>query len=217
MLKMKCSSCEEEIQSSLLAELDNITCPHCRADVPVNDVIVSAQGYSYHRNDLIKRQFRYKMLITEVTKERELMEKTPSVSAESIKSLDRFLATLEEMMAGARSNLRLEFDRSLPVAYKSKQLSSSGRLVNLSMEGACLETEHGNPLPKNKAAIALRFTLPGNQNSVTLKGTVAWVKTPPANKNSQPQIGVNFAPLDQDVHATLWAFISLNATDSPSN
>jgi hypothetical protein len=214
MLKMKCSSCEKEIRSPLLAEIGSISCPHCRMDTPVNDIIVSAQGYSYHRDDLIKRQFRYKTLIAEVTKERELLENSPASSAESIKSLDRFLATLEEMMAGARDHLRIEFDRHMPVAYKTKQLSSSGRLLNLSMQGACLEVEGGNQLPKKKAAIALRLSLPGEQDSVILNGTVAWIKKSLKKKNPYPLIGVNFTPLDQDVHAVLWAFISHSVTVS---
>ena len=212
MLKMKCPNCEKELTSPLLAEIETIACKHCQETVPVKDVIVSAKGYSYHRNDLIKRLFRYKSLISEVTKELEMLEKSPESSPQSKKSLDRFLATLEEMMAGARDHLRIEFKQALPVTYKSKRGLGTGRLANLSMDGACLETEKDSTLPRNGTDLAISFALPGERQPVTLNGKVAWLKKTTNDKNHSPQIGIKFTPLDPDVHATLWAFISNSAT-----
>lgn len=207
MLKMKCTNCEAEIASPLLAELEQIDCPHCAKKVPVQDVIIHAQGYSYHRDDLIRRLFRYKTLISEVSKERALLERSPEASDESKHSLDRFLTTLEEMLAGARDHLRIEFERPLPVSYSTTRLAGNATLANLSMQGACLNMGEGQQLPKSKSAIEIVFLIPGSRQSVTLNGKVVWQKKATA-KQPHPQIGIDFSSLDSELRATIWAFIS---------
>ncbi len=210
MLKIKCQNCQEEISSPLLAEIDQIDCPHCQQNTPVKDVIIHTQGYSYHRNDLINRLFRYKTLLAEVAKERELLEKSPEASPESKKSLARFMKTLEEMLAGARNNLRMEFDRSLLVTYQVARFSDSAQLTNLSMKGACIETARDKALPRTKVPIKISLTLPGKQEQVSLDGVVAWTRT--NRDNAQPQqIGISFSPLDTELRTVLWAFISHSA------
>jgi hypothetical protein len=213
MLKMTCQNCTKEISSPLLVELANIDCPHCGKTVPVNNIIISAQGYTYHRSDLIKRLFRYKSLIAEVTNERDLLEKKPGSSPLSKKSLTRFLETLEEMMAGAREHLRIDFAPSLPVAYETEGRTSTCHLINLSLEGARLETETGKPLPNKKSPISINFSLPDEQRSITLNGNVSWTKNAARSKSHHPQIGLRFGHLEQDLQAALWSFISYSTSE----
>ena len=207
MLKINCQSCKKEIRSPLLAELTQTECPHCNQDVPVKDVIVCANGYSYYRTDLIKRLFRYKSLLAEAAKDYQRLQTNPDASQESRQSSKRFLDTLEEMLAGARDSVRIDFAEQLPVYFKSETMTGHGHLANLSMEGACLEVLESAQLPQNRRPIVLSFTLPGEASPLILSGDIAWLKSAP-NGHSCPQIGINFAPQDQSVRATLWSFIA---------
>ena len=140
MLKMKCPDCSEFIVSKLLAEVDAIDCEHCGKRVTVKDVMVFAKGFTFHRDDLAKRLFRYKTLINEVLQERTLLEQNNRASEESKKSLDQFLVALREVMDGARTSLRLDFTEPFPILLESSQGRHMGTLVNLSTTGACINT-----------------------------------------------------------------------------
>jgi hypothetical protein len=214
MLKMKCPNCDQYIVSALLAEIDTVPCEHCRQTVPVNDLLVSAQGFTIHRDDLIKRFFRYQKLLSEVTKERELMENNKDISMESRQSVDRFLATLEEMMAGARKNFRIQFSRPAPAQINFDVRDFTGWLVNLSMEGARFQTEAPDPLPKPKSLISLQFSLEGRTEVFSLSGVVAWVR--PSKKVNLParDIGVRFKNLDEPTQSDLWQFIAKGANSN---
>ncbi|SHJ93213.1 PilZ domain-containing protein [Malonomonas rubra DSM 5091] len=201
MLKMKCPKCEEMIVSALLSDIEKIPCEHCKEVVPVTNVMVFAEGFTFHRNDLIKRMFRYKTLLMEIRKEREMLDKNPEASAEGKRSLERFAQALAEVMAGARNNLRIDFSSPVPVKFRAGQQSGEGQLINLSMSGACLEIKRQLISPKKKMPIQIGFTLPGTERQFTLKGFVSWVK-----KGSS--LGVEFAELPADVQEQLWTFIS---------
>lgn len=215
MLKMKCPNCQQYIVSALLAEIETVPCEHCRQTVPVQDLLVSAQGFTIHRDDLIKRFFRYQKLLTEVTKERELMEQSRDISVESRQSVDRFLTTLEEMMAGARKNFRIQFSRTAPVQISFDRRVFPGWLVNLSMEGARLQTEAPDPLPKPKSVISVEFSLAGRTEAFSLSGVVAWVRPAKEEKTPTRDIGIRFKKLDETTQADLWQFIVKRAGGNP--
>jgi hypothetical protein len=202
MLKMKCPQCEEMIVSPLLSDLDQIPCEHCKEIVPVaDDVLVFAEGFTFHRNDLIKRVFRYKTLLDEICKERELLEKNPDASEESKKSLARFAEALAEVMAGARRNFRIDFTQQVPLRYRINSQQQTGLLNNLSMSGACVQIERRTACPRKKTALAVAFRLPGVDHSFTLTGSVSWVK-------KGTSFGVEFDKLPQRDADTLWDFIT---------
>lgn len=201
MLKMKCPKCHEMIVSALLSDMDQVPCGNCKEIVPVNDVMVFAEGFTFHRSDLVKRLFRYKTLLDEITKERALLEKNPDASAESKKSLEKFAQALAEVMAGARKNLRIEFTDRIPLRFRFNSSISSGILVNLSMSGACFEVSENAFCPRKKSVLALEFNLPGIDYTFTLAGTVSWVK-------KGRSVGVEFNTLDQKDIDTLWFYIS---------
>ena len=57
MLIMKCPKCNKYISSALLAEIATIVCEHCSAEVAVKNVLVSSNGFTFDRQDLLKRFF----------------------------------------------------------------------------------------------------------------------------------------------------------------
>jgi hypothetical protein len=201
MLKMKCSKCEEMIVSALLSDMDEVSCEHCQAVVPVDNVMVFAEGFTFHRNDLIKRLFRYKGLLDEISKERALLEKNPQASVESKKSLDRFAQALAEVMAGARKNLRIDFSDSIPIRYRVNARAENGKLTNISMSGACIEIAPKAACPRKKTALTIEFSLPGVDFEFSLPGNVSWAKR-------GQTFGVEFSELEQQTFDRLWNYIS---------
>lgn len=214
MLKMKCPKCDEMIVSALLSEIDTVGCGHCKEVVPVGDVLIYAEGFTFHRNDLVKRLFRYKTLLNEVRKEREMLEKSTDASDESKKSLDRFLQALEEVMAGARNHLRLDFSDRLPVRFRCNEQIQTGFLSNLSMSGACIELSPKTAYPKKKAPISVCLSLPGCNDDFTLPAVVSWINKEKTAARKANSIGVEFKSLNQKVVDILWDFIASAASVS---
>jgi len=210
MLKICCSSCNKEIISPLLVEYKQTICPHCLKEIPVEDVIVYANGYSYFRSDLVKRISYYKSLLLETAKECDLLDRDPSVSPASKQSRMRFLATLEEMMAGARDRFRIMMPENCPVNYLNNQINGEGSLVNLSRGGACIAIQDSARLPMKSTPVVLCFTLPGDSKPLAIKGTISWSKS--ENAELSKQFGVSFLPQEQEASDKIWNFITRFST-----
>ena len=208
MLKMMCPNCHELIVSALLAEIDEIACRHCNKGVPVRNVLISARGMTINRDDLLKRFFRYKKLLTETVEERDMMYENVESLETSKKSADQFIETLEELMAGARDNYRLDFSLTVPVRFSYDSKVQSGWLVNLSMVGACIETENFYFMPSIGSIVSIEFSLPGNKSVFSIPGMVAWIKGAGQESDSLYDIGVKFVNVDDQVRADLWHLIS---------
>lgn len=217
MLKMMCPNCHEQIISALLAEVDQVSCHHCQEGVPVHNVLISARGMTINRDDLLKRFFRYKKLLSEVVEERALMEDDSDVLATSKKNAEQFIETLEELMDGARDNFRLQFSLSVPVRCNFDNRIQSGWLVNLSMVGACIETENFYYLPDVGSVVSVEFSPPSRQDKFILDGMVAWVKTAGKGSGAAHDIGVKFIQLSEANKSKLWQLISASVHDAIDN
>ncbi|MBI3755744.1 MAG: hypothetical protein HY265_06260, partial [Deltaproteobacteria bacterium] len=68
MLTMECPNCKEVIRSHLLGEIKVVFCKHCKTNVPVQDVHISASVYTMRREDLLNRIYRYGKLLVEAEK-----------------------------------------------------------------------------------------------------------------------------------------------------
>ncbi len=90
MLIMKCGKCDKYINSDLLVELKTVRCEHCGTVVPVKNILVSSNGFTFDRDDLLKRFFRYRKLLDEVIDERNALNDNNSASVESKRSIDQF-------------------------------------------------------------------------------------------------------------------------------
>lgn len=208
MLMMKCPECEKYICSELLAEIARITCEHCGQDVSVSNILVSSNGFTFDRNDLLKRFFRYRKLLDEVLDERDALAGQKSASTDSRRSIEQFLGILQGMMTGARSKFRYQFPQPQRVRLRSGRHDFSGDFINLSMEGACVEIPASNPLPIVKSDIVLGFHLPDFTREQVCRGTICWTEKGRAEERNSHRCGIRFSALAPEVREDLWEFIS---------
>lgn len=215
MLIMKCPECDKYISSALLAEIDTIQCEHCSAQVRVKNVLVSSNGFTFDRSDLLKRFFRYRKLLDEVIDERNALFANASASNESKRSIEQFLAILQGMMTGARDHFRYQFESQVVTRILYNKVQCHGSFINLSMEGACVEIASSYSLPRVGGGIAVEFSLPDQDDIFTLDGTVCWTqkgKDPVSGKHS---VGIKFNDFESDLKDILWSFISGLAAQVP--
>ncbi|MCK4503407.1 MAG: PilZ domain-containing protein, partial [Desulfuromonadales bacterium] len=211
MLIMKCSKCDKYISSALLAEITTVVCEHCGTEVAVNNVLVSSNGFTFDREDLLKRFFRYRKLLDEVIDERNSMVDNSDVSDVSKRSIEQFLTILQGMMSGAREKYRLEFQEPLVAKLCYSRHECSGIFYNLSTEGACVEISQSNPLPRVRGGISLEFSLPDQPEIFAIDGYICWTQRAKSGATDKHSFGVQFRGVDSSVHAKLWRFISAGA------
>lgn len=211
MLMMKCSKCQEYIHSALLAELTVVNCDHCQTQVPVANVLISSNGFTFERSDLLKRFYRYRKLLDEVIEERNIMSGNADVSEVSLRSIEKFLSVLQGMMAGARDHYRCEFAVPVSVRVRYLQQECAGVIYNLSMDGACIETAGRNPLPRVNGIITSNFKLPGDSQEIVATGEVCWTQKGGAEGKQGHHFGVRFTGLDEINREHLWRFIAATA------
>ena len=213
MLIMKCPECQKYISSALLAEIPRIVCEHCGSEVAVKNILVSSNGFTFDRDDLLKRFFRYRKLLDEVIDERNTLDESAAVSAESKRSMQQFLTILQGMMTGARDNFRCLFADQIRVQLFYEQNRTACVFHNLSMTGACVLLPPSQPLPRVKGELRLKFQLPGQDRNYELGGRVCWTQISREPNPSGHRAGINFFPLDQATRNDLWRYISQVATE----
>ncbi len=213
MLIMKCPKCDKYIRSGLLAEIKSIACEHCQANVPVANVLISSNGFTFDRTDLLKRFFRYRKLLDEVIDERNSLVENSNASAASKRSIEQFMAILQEMMTGARDNYRYEFTIPLSVKLNYSQNTCHGTFFNLSTEGACVEIPRSNYLPRVGGGIQIEFSLPDDGEKFSIHGEVCWTQKAKDTDKAKHSVGIKFNELDASTHMKLWQFISALAGD----
>jgi len=215
MLIMKCTECDKYISSALLAEIDSIRCEHCGADVKVRNVLVSANGFTFDRSDLLKRFFRYRKLLDEVIDERNALFANSSASDESKRSIEQFLSILQGMMTGARDHFRYQFESQVVTKIHYSQNQCHGHFINLSIEGACVEIASSYSLPRVGGSISVEFSLPDRDEIFTLGGSVCWTQKGKDFSSGKHSVGIKFNAFDRELKDLLWNFISGLATQVP--
>lgn len=212
MLMMKCSQCEQYIKSELLVELKTIKCEYCETEVAVKNVLVSSNGFTFDRDDLLKRFFRYRKLLDEVIDERNAMDANRSASDESKRSIEQFLTILQGMMTGARDNFRYQFEAAVMADLNYSRHHCHGRFINLSMEGACLSLDATNPLPRVGTVLTMAFSLPDQDTRFNPRCTICWVEQGKASAGAKHVIGVKFSVIADEEKNLLWNFIADHAS-----
>lgn len=208
MLMMKCPECQNYIRSALLAELKAINCGHCGVQVPVANVLISSNGFTFERSDLLKRFYRYRKLLDEVIEERNVMSGNADVSDESLRSIEKFLSVLQGMMAGARDHYRCEFTDPIPVKMRYLQQECVGTIFNMSMDGACVDIANRNPLPRVRGIISVAFRLPGSSQTIAATGEVCWTQKGGVDGRRGHSSGIRFTHLEESARKLLWQYIS---------
>lgn len=200
MLKVECPSCKQWVQSPYLRELDKMECPSCKAEIPLNDIYISAGPFAIYRDVLLKNIFKYSKLLSEAERELEDIKKAGKGKPYSISAdtLQVFIGHLKEMLEGCRAGFRVSDDSMVSVA--SGKNSAEGKIVNLSSTGACIDMgAAGLPAKGSEVDISFRGgALPGSGFKVSAE--VVW-----AGKGGQ--IGVKFIWVDPSTKKTLLDFI----------
>jgi len=208
MLQMNCPNCKEIIRSPILAEISSVECGHCKERVPVRDVFVSSKGFVMHREDLLKRIFRYQNLLREVEEEMVLMEGNESASEATKKSIRQFHGTIQEMLAGCRKHFRLEIPYDLPTELEFSKKIIKGRLKNLSSEGASFVLDKVDQLPQMRSQVNFELTLPEAPEPLSIRAKVVWIRMSKTDETAPVAfIGVNFLDLKEKIQNCLWNFI----------
>ena len=213
MLIMKCPKCNKYINSALLAEINTIVCEHCGTEVAVRNVLVSSNGFTFDRQDLLKRFYRYRKLLDEVIDENSSMAENKESSAVSKSSIQQFLNILQGMMTGARDNFRVQFSNPVRVKICYGKHECSGVFYNLSMEGARVEISASNPLPRVHGDVSMSFLLPGQDEALSASGKICWTEKGKEKEHDKHSVGIKFSGLDSPVSTVLWQFISKSASE----
>lgn len=212
MLQMDCPSCNGVIQSQFLADVSMIECDRCQKTIPVKDVFVTTKSFVMHREDFLNRTFRFQKLLREVEKELLLMTNNQEASPKSLESLEQFYASLQELLAGARSSYRMDVLSDVSVEIIDGKSQCKGRLLNLSTAGASIELITFVKLPRIKSVVDLVLPLPEFSEHLYVRARVVWTKD--QSNNDSPHhavIGATFVDMDENSQNCIWNYILDNA------
>jgi len=200
MLHMRCPECKKSIASVLLSELEEVICNHCQAIVPVNDLTVTANGFTYYCADLKKRLSHYKSLLKNFSIEQKQLEQDPQATKERKRNLEKSIEGLKAGMASARDNCRIHFDDELFLQYRFETQMEIGKLVNISMYGACIESMPSATAPHKDTPLTIMFSLPGKEHVFSIGGTIRWI--------NNGLFGISFKSVNPEDGALLWQHIA---------
>lgn len=212
MLQMDCPSCNGVIQSQFLADVSTIACDRCKKTIPVQDVFVTTKSFVMHREDFLNRTFRFQKLLREVEKELLLLTNNKQTSPKSLESLEIFYASLQELLAGARNNYRMDILSDVSVEIIDGNNQCKGRLLNLSTAGASIELTTFTKLPHIKSVVDIVFPFPEFSEHLYARARVVWTKDQ-ANKDRPHDaiIGATFVDMDENSQNCIWNYILDNA------
>jgi hypothetical protein len=200
MLKVECPKCKEWVHSPFLVEMDEMACPSCGVEIPVEEVYISAGPYSISRDVLMKHFFKYRRLLSEAASELEELKK----EGEGLKKYDitadnvsKFMKNLEELLAGCRSGFRIS-PGDKKVNYFINDSSHESRLINISMTGICIDAGEGATLPAVSDKITIELV--DDPHNIKVNGVALRVA-------KSGIIGIQFAELDMDAKKSLLDYI----------
>ena len=208
MLQVDCPNCQGVVKSQFLADVATIECGQCKETIPVKDVFVSTKSFVMHREDFLNRTFRFQKLLREVEKELLLMTNHKEVSPKSLESLEQFYASLQELLAGARNNYRMDVPGDLFAEIKDDKRQCKGQVLNLSTAGASIELLEFDKLPRIKSEINIVLSLPELSEPLYPRARVVWTRELADNKRPHHAIiGVTFIDADEHTQNRIWNYI----------
>lgn len=212
MLQMNCPNCNGVIQSQFLADVAIIKCGGCLETVPVKDVFVTTKSFVMHREDFLNRTFRFQKLLREVEKELLLLTNNQQASPKSLQSLEQFYASLQELLAGARNNYRMDILADVKVEIIDGNSQCEGRLLNLSTSGASIELMAFDKLPRIKSVVDIVFPFPEFSEHLYARARIVWTKDQAnSDRPHHAIIGATFVDMDENGRNCIWNYILDNA------
>lgn len=202
MLKTECPKCKGWVTLPFQAGGGEVICTVCSTVVPVKDVHISAGPFMIYRDVLTGSLLKYKRLLAEAEREIDDLRKKDSSGGSygvSIKSLSLFITNLKELLDGCRFDPRHPLKRPEEAEYVLDNRPYIGKLVNISMNGACLDTMRHAELTRLWSEISVR--LKDERGEVLIPGKIMWI-------GKATLIGVKFSSVDDDTREFLKAFIT---------
>ncbi|GAB4556669.1 MAG: hypothetical protein Tsb0017_10720 [Geothermobacteraceae bacterium] len=206
MLRMQCAHCGNLIESQLLTEMTSVYCRRCGSFQDVGELYVTSRGFTVLRRDLLDRLKRWERLLRDALKDREMLEFAERFDPREAERLDRLIASLRELLDGARDHFRLYLDPPVEVSCCRRGGEALGKLVNLSIFGACIQLRPEVKLLHRGDRVELEVQLPASETLLRLDGRVAWSAKRPGRMPVH-EIGVAFDGLEDAARNALWKYI----------
>ncbi|TYO99264.1 PilZ domain-containing protein [Geothermobacter ehrlichii] len=206
MLRMQCRICGNLIRSQLLTEMKSVYCRRCGHFQGVGELYVTARGFTMLRSHLLDRFRQWERLLRDALKEREMLEFSEHGHSGDAERLDWLIATLRELLDGARGHFRLCLALPTPVRCDCRRGEVAGQLINISIFGACVQLHQERDVPARGEEVVLHFHLPEAPHGMETGGRVVWVAGRPGRLPTR-EMGVEFEALKTPVRNSLWKYI----------
>lgn len=201
MLKTECPKCKGWIVLPFQTGTEVITCSECSEPIPVKDVHVSAGPFMIYREALTGNLTKYKKLLAEAEVEVNDLKKKNALNGNygiSIKSLSLFITNLKELLDGCRFDPRHPLKQTTETEYIIDGRSSKGRLVNISVTGACIDAKDSSVRTNLRSDISVKLVDEGKD--FLIPGRIMWV-------GNSGLIGVKFTSVDEETREFLKSLI----------
>lgn len=155
-----------------------------------------------YRDVLAGSLLKYKRLLAEAEREiEELRKKDESTGGYgvSIKSLSLFIGNLKELLDGCRIEPRHPFKQATDASYVLDGREYSGKLVNMSLTGACIDTMRNSERTRLWSEINLRLS--DGSSEFLIPGKIMWI-------GKTTLIGMKFTSVDDETREFLKSFIT---------
>lgn len=202
MLKTECPCCKNWVCLPPGAASGEFACEVCSGPVPVKGVHVASGRFMMCRDLLADNLVKYRRLLGEAEKEAADLRKKDAGGGDlsvSIRSLELFIGSLRELLGGCRTDQRHTLAEPAAVEYLLDGSVRRGSLVNISIGGACLETDERTGVERLFGPLALRLECaPG---ALSVPGRIMWI-------GRENLIGVKFSSVEEKETELLRAFIA---------
>lgn len=201
VLKTECPRCNQWVDLPFQTGASEVVCTRCARPVTVKDVHVSAGPFMIYRDALTGNLLKYKRLLAEAEKEIDELRKKDATGnyAVSIKSLSLFIGNLKELLDGCRLEPRHPIKDAVEAEYILDGRAYKGKVANISLTGACLDTMRHSELTRLWSDVSVRLVY--QQGEVLIPGKIMWI-------GKSTLIGVKFTYVDQETMEFLKAFIT---------
>jgi hypothetical protein len=172
----------------------------CSEPIPVK-AYVSAGPFMIYREALTGNLTKYKKLLAEAEVEVNDLRKKDALNGNygiSIKSLSLFITNLKELLDGCRFDPRHPLKQVTEAEYIIEGRAYKGRIVNISVTGACIDAKNSSVRTSLRSDISVRVS--GKGKEFLIPGKIMWV-------GNSGLIGVKFTSVDEETRAFLKTLI----------
>lgn len=156
-----------------------------------------------YRDVLTGSLLKYKRLLIEAEREIEELRKKDDATGGgygvSIKSLSLFIGNLKELLDGCRFEPRHPLKQATDAEYVLDGRQYAGKLVNISVTGACIDTLRNSERTRLWGEIQVRIS--DGRSEMLIPAKIMWI-------GKTTLIGVKFTSVDEETRAFLKSLIT---------